>query len=224
MKILNLFFKYRWSLLGFVILFNTALFLKFIFEEKGISNASKKKSILKIKNHFKKEKFLPEIFQNQKEIEKLGSFLLQHCDIIIAYHIQPQFKPFKKDDGSFTMYKKDGKTFYFNQCKEIYQYVPEKLRDSLQILWKRAADGLFSGFVLEIPQLGYSVDSSKCNLRLYAGLTSKMRKNFVSHCLYFNRKFKNKLSSESQADYLVKDTLLKPNIRYVITALVNLDK
>ncbi len=225
MKFLHTFFKYRWWILAYIILFNIALLIKFLYTEKWIINTSQKETVLKIKKQFKKEKFMSKVIQRQKEIEDLGVFLLQHCDSIMPYRLQPEFKPFKMDDGSYSMYNKDGKTFYFSQCEEIYQFVPKKLRDSLRILWNRTGDNLLSGFVMEIPQLGYSKDCSKCNLKLYVSLTSIMRESFIGHSLYFNRKYHKKLSSETQVgDYLVKDTLLKPNIRYVITALVNLEK
>ncbi len=223
MRFLNTFFTYRWMILSYIVVFNMALLIKFLYDEKWIGNKSDNN--IKISNLLKKKNFNSKAFKNLEEIKELGAFLLKHSDELMSYHLQPQLKPFKRDDGSYTLYKKDGKTFYFNQSKEIYQFVPEKLRDSLQMLWNRAGDNLLSAFVMEIPPLGYSIDSSKYNLKVYLKVSDTTRENFIGHSLYFNRKYHKKLSLDSTAgDYLVKDTLLKPNIRYVITALVNLDK
>ncbi len=209
------FYKYRWILLAMVILFNTALFVKFLYDQHWIGDSYNEKMKFLITEAFEKQIFKPDVFKQKEDFRQFFAFLSRHSDSLLKFRIQQDFKPVKMDGGGTFLYRKIPGSFQFYNWKDMYQYIPENLQDSLRGQFE-ASNGWITGFSVESPALGESVDGKRVNIRVLIKEDEEMYANYLSHSIISNRKTRKANPDE----YLVKDTLLDSEMKYYITAFL----
>ncbi len=207
----------RWLFAFFIVLVAV-----FIYKEDFYKTRYNNKIERHIRSAFDKQHFKPEVLDQKEKILAFIDFLQKHAAALMSYNTHLDFKDIELDDDGSFLFRKKPETFHFDNEKTMYHYIPEKLRGNIKTYFD-SFNGLITGFSIESPKMGNSLDYTKPNIRLRIKKDQEMYQRYITHSIYFNRKNLNTGDTASDnKDFLVKDTILNADTRYVIAAFLAL--
>jgi hypothetical protein len=166
---------------------------------------------------FQKEKFSDEPFKKADVIARFSDFLIRNCDTLLAYHHHNDYKKFQTSKGYQSFTKRLGECFTFltESHDVINYYVPEFLIDSIYNYTAEIGEDFIPCFSLCPKKNFLTINGSTGNLVLYLS-EERNPHYYIRHFIYTNRKEKVNHDIQNMYETLLKDTVLKDELRYAI--------
>jgi len=207
----------KWWLVAFFVVLVALFVYHEGFHEVRYNNRLEKK----IQNAFDKQHFKPEVFKYKEKIVAFVAFLQKHAETLMSYktHRKPIY--IELENGGGFLYTKEPDTFHFYNEKVFYRYIPKNLRSDIKTYFDHF-DGLITGFTIQSPTMGESLDMHKPNILLRIKKDNGRYSDYISHAIYFNKKEPSAgFTASDKKRILVKETPLRAGTRYTISAFLD---